>query len=113
MISSILKQALFTNVNPSRIRSWNQPVLSNDGKMSCPEKQREPLLGFEPTTDRDYKSYAAPIAPHRRSNHLRYQWPTKVAYKLVLIFHFGSDTMTDVKGLHCGTVIPHTNDRYV
>jgi len=21
--------------------------------------------------------------------------------------------MTDVKALHCGTVIPHTNDRYI
>ena len=37
--------------NHDRSRSWNQPVLINEGKVSCSRKQREPLMGFEPTTD--------------------------------------------------------------
>ena len=44
-LSSIVKQAMFAYVNYSRIRSWNQPVLSNEGKLSCSMKQQEPLLG--------------------------------------------------------------------
>ena len=28
-VSSIVKQAIFDYVNHARIRSWNQPVLSN------------------------------------------------------------------------------------
>ena len=36
--------------NHARIRSWNKPVLSNKGKVSCSRKQRGPLMGFEPTT---------------------------------------------------------------
>jgi len=39
-----VKQAMFTYVNLARIRSWNQPVLSNEGKISCSRKQRESLL---------------------------------------------------------------------
>ena len=31
----------------ARIRSWNQPVLSNKGKVSCSMKQRGPLMGLE------------------------------------------------------------------
>jgi len=31
--------------------SWNQPVLSNDGKVACSTKQRESLIGFELTPD--------------------------------------------------------------
>ena len=34
----------------ARIHSWNQPVLSNKGKVSCSRKQRGPLMGLEPTT---------------------------------------------------------------
>ena len=30
--------------------SWNQPVLSNKGKVSCSRKQRGSLMGLEPTT---------------------------------------------------------------
>jgi len=33
--SAIVKQAIFANVNHARICSWNQPVLSNEGKVSC------------------------------------------------------------------------------
>ena len=36
----------FTYLNHARIRSWNQPVLRNEGKVSCSRKQREPLKGF-------------------------------------------------------------------
>ena len=39
-------------VNHAQIRSWNQPVLSNEGKVSCSRKQRGPLIGLELTTDR-------------------------------------------------------------
>ena len=34
--------------NHARIRSWNQPVVSNKSKVSCSRKQRCPLMG--PTT---------------------------------------------------------------
>jgi len=34
------------DVNHTRIRSWDQPVLSNDGKVSCPRKQREHVVGL-------------------------------------------------------------------
>ena len=36
-----MKQAIFTYVNHAFIPSWNQPVLSNEGKVSCSRKQRE------------------------------------------------------------------------
>ena len=39
-------------VNHARIRSWNEPVLSNEGKVSCSRKQQKPLMGLELTTDR-------------------------------------------------------------
>ena len=47
-----MKQAMFASVNHDRIRSWNKPVLSNEGKVSCSRKQRKPLLGLELTTVR-------------------------------------------------------------
>ena len=31
----------FAYLNQARSRSWNKPVLSNKGKVSCPRKQRE------------------------------------------------------------------------
>jgi len=34
-------------VNQVRICSWNQPLLSNEGKYSCSMKQPVPLKGFE------------------------------------------------------------------
>ena len=34
----------------ARIRSWNQPVLGNKGKVSCSRKQRWPLIGHKPMT---------------------------------------------------------------
>ena len=43
---------MFTYVNHARIHSRNQPVLSNQGKVSCSIKQRELFMGFELTTDR-------------------------------------------------------------
>jgi len=35
-----VKLAIFAYVNHARIRSWNQPVLSNEGKDSCSTKRR-------------------------------------------------------------------------
>ena len=51
LFSSIVKQGLFVYVIQVRIRSWNQPVLRNQGKLSCPMKQRAPLMGLELKTD--------------------------------------------------------------
>ena len=42
--SSIAKQATFAYVNYAPIGSWNQPVLSDEGKVSCSRKQREPKI---------------------------------------------------------------------
>ena len=42
----------FAYVNHARIRSWNQPVLSNQSKVSCSRKLRGPLMGLVLTTDR-------------------------------------------------------------
>ena len=50
-------------VNHARIRSWNQPVLSNESKVSCSRKQRGPLMGLELTTD--HESDALPPTQHR------------------------------------------------
>jgi len=33
-----VKQAIFNYVNHARIHSWNQPVLSNFGSVSCSRK---------------------------------------------------------------------------
>jgi len=60
--SLIVKQALFAYVNHAQICSWNQPVLSNEGKISCSRKQLEPLMGLELTTDRrDIHNATPPI----------------------------------------------------
>ena len=47
-----MKQALFAYVNHARIRSWNQPVLSNESKVSCSRNKRGPLMGLELMTDK-------------------------------------------------------------
>jgi len=47
-----VKQAIFAEVNYAHICSWNQPVLSNEGKVSCSRKQRMPLMGLELKTDK-------------------------------------------------------------
>jgi len=47
-----VNQLFFACVNYARIRSWNQPVLNNEGNVSCLMKQRELLLWLELTTDR-------------------------------------------------------------
>jgi len=39
-----MKQAIFAFVNKARFRSWNKPILSNVGKVSCSRKQRQPLM---------------------------------------------------------------------
>ena len=70
-----MKQAIFANVNHTQINSWNQPVASNVGKVSCSRKQQKPLLGLKLTTDNIHQlevshttklSHATP----RRSNML-------------------------------------------
>jgi len=48
----IVKQEMFTHVNHAQIRSWNQPLLINEGKVSCSRKQWEPLMGLDLTIDR-------------------------------------------------------------
>jgi len=42
-----MKQAIFAYVNHTRNCSWNQPVPSNKGEVSCSRKQREPLMGLK------------------------------------------------------------------
>jgi len=37
---------MFAYVNYAGIHSWKQPVLSNEGKVSCSRKQQGPLLGL-------------------------------------------------------------------
>jgi len=37
---------MFTYVNHARIRSWKQPVIRNEGKLSYSRIQREPMLYF-------------------------------------------------------------------
>ena len=38
-------------VNQAVISSWNQPVLSNEGRVSYSQKHYEPLMGFKLTPD--------------------------------------------------------------
>jgi len=44
------EMSIFAYVNHAWIHSWNQPVLTNENKVSCPRKQREPLMDLELTT---------------------------------------------------------------
>jgi len=48
----IVKHAILAYVNHARIHSWNQPVLSNEGNVSCSRKQWECLIWHELMTDR-------------------------------------------------------------
>ena len=43
---------MFAYVNHAPIHSWNQPVLSNEGKVSYSRKEQGPLLRLKLTTDR-------------------------------------------------------------
>ena len=52
MLVRLWNKHLFVYVNHARIRSWNQPVLSKESKVSCSRIQRGPLMGLELTTDR-------------------------------------------------------------
>ena len=38
---------MFAYINHTRIRSWNEPVLINEDKVSCSRKKQEPLMGLE------------------------------------------------------------------
>ena len=79
---------MFVYVIHARIRSWNQPVLSNEGKVSCSRKQQGPLLGLELTTDRH------PLRV-RRGTHC--DTPPKYVLKLdtCLFHHHGNITDSD------------------
>ena len=45
--SSIRPSIYVSFWNQTQIRSWNQPVLSNESKVSCSSKQREPFIGIQ------------------------------------------------------------------
>ena len=80
------KQADFAYVNNARIHSWTQSVLSNEGKVSCSRKQKEPLM--EPGThdlqvSMDYESDALPTVPRR---------PLQCQILLNLDIRFGTKT---------------------
>jgi len=47
----IEKQATFAYVNHAQIRSWNQLVLRNEGKVSCSMKQRPGAFDMARTHD--------------------------------------------------------------
>ena len=49
---SLIVKTFFAYINHAPICSWNQPVLSNECKVSSSRKQREPLMGFKLTTER-------------------------------------------------------------
>ena len=67
--SSIVKKTLFAYENHAQILSWNQPVLSNEGKVSSSRKQWEPLMGLELT---DYESDALLIFSLTNSQNTRW-----------------------------------------
>ena len=58
--------------NHAQIRSWNQPVLSNKGKVSCSMKQRGPLMGFEPKLDTLWVRRAIHFATPSTFSHYTY-----------------------------------------
>jgi len=48
--------------NQARDHSWNEPVLSNEDKVSCWRKQWGPLIRFRLIdTSSDYESYRKPL----------------------------------------------------
>ena len=48
---SIFRNLFYLNREITRVCSWNQPVLSNDGKVSFSNKQQIPLVWLEIATD--------------------------------------------------------------
>ena len=50
--SCLVYTNLFQQVNHILTHSWNQPVLSNEGEVSCSRKQREPWNGIYLMTER-------------------------------------------------------------
>ena len=51
LLRSDCKTGTSVNINNARIRSWNQPVLINESKVTLFKKQREPSMGSELTSD--------------------------------------------------------------
>ena len=74
---------MFAYVNHARIRSWNQPVLSKEGKVSCSRKERGPLLGLELTTDRHPRTTSQTRYPLRHA-----ALPVIVTYPYTRLYSF-------------------------
>ena len=55
----VISNITFENHAP--IHSWNQPVLSNEGKVSCSSKQLGSLMRFKLTTDRIMSQTLYPV----------------------------------------------------
>ena len=72
------------------LESWNQPVLSNKGKVSCSRKQRGPLMGLEPTTSTLRVGHAIHCAtpPHGFDKKLSQNWHVSCWLKLKILFCF-------------------------
>ena len=51
----MVKPGFFACENHAPIHSWNQPVLSNEDRVSCFRKQWEHLMGLELTTDLNFE----------------------------------------------------------
>ena len=51
-LNSNVKQVFLAYVNYSCVHFWNQPVLSNEGKISCSMNQQKHLMGIEFTHGR-------------------------------------------------------------
>ena len=49
------------------LKSLNQPVLINEGKVSCSIEQLEPLMGFELTPDRHSRITSQMCKPLRHA----------------------------------------------
>ena len=87
--SLIVKHAIFAYVTHSPICSWNQPVLSNESKVSCSRKQRVPLMGLELTTDKHPLITSQTCYPLRTSKEIesmkRNQRKTGIYSKFILL----------------------------
>jgi len=86
---------MFAYVNHARIHSWNQPLLSNEGKVSCSRKQQGPLLGLELTTDRHPPTTSQTSYPLRQAaftKSLRFYMFDSILHICLCIFFALSNT---------------------
>ena len=77
-----MKQAMFAYVNHAQNRSWNQPVLSIGGKVSCSRKQRSLCWGLNSWLTGIHRwwvrhpTYCAMLLPNRMLNiYMSWNWP--------------------------------------